>query len=83
MDTPSRMERMVGELIGLRMLVARLVENEATRADGGISAEATRDAAVAAAQTFPISSDTPEGAERIRFCALTMLRAFPEPTNLP
>ncbi len=81
MQEPSRMEKMVGELLGLRMIVAQLLDREAARAgDGDVIAE-TREAALAVMATWPIGSDTPEGAERIRFCAQEMLNAFPEPTR--
>jgi len=74
MDEPSRMERMVGEIIGLRMLVAELVEQQ-----GG--ADAIRNQVLDRAEQFTVRSDTPEGAERIKACCLNMLQNFPEPMD--
>jgi hypothetical protein len=72
---------MVGELLGLRLLVTQLLENEAERTGDAGVVDATRAKALAKMRDWPIGSDTPEGAERIRTCAVTMLTAFPGPTS--
>lgn len=74
MDEPSRMERMVGEIIGLRMLVAELVERQ-----GG--ADEIRDQVLERFENFTVRSDTPEGAERISACCANMLNNFPQPMD--
>lgn len=71
MDEPSRIERMVGEIVGLRMLVADLLE----RQGGG---EAIRDQLLVALDAYEVRSDTPEAAERIKACSKSMLRNFPD-----
>ena len=71
MDEPSRIERMVGEIVGLRMLVAALLEKQ----DGW---DATREELLTAIDVYELRSDTPEGAERIRACGKNMLQNFPE-----
>ncbi|MHB8283249.1 MAG: hypothetical protein ACYDD1_01090, partial [Caulobacteraceae bacterium] len=80
MDIPTRAEKMVGELIGLRLLVAQLLENEAVRSGDPAATETTRGKTLARLADWPIGADTPEGAERIRSCATTMLTVFPAPT---
>ena len=74
MQEPSRMERMVGELIGLKMLVAELVEQQ-----GG--ADSIREKVVSKAEGFTVRSDTPEGADRIKACCINMLQNFPDPMD--
>ena len=71
MDEPSRIERMVGEIVGLRMLVAALLEKQ-----GGL--DAIREQLMTDIDDYEVRSDTPEGAERIRACGKSMLRNFPE-----
>lgn len=71
MDNPSRIERMVGEIIGLRILVAALLENQA-------GADALRPQLLEALETYEVRSDTPEGAQRIKACGQSMLRNFPD-----
>lgn len=75
MDEPNRIERMVGEIVGLRVLVAALVEKQ-----GG--AEALRGQLLEAIDAFEVRSDTPEGAQRIKACGQNMLRNFPEPMDI-
>ena len=74
MDEPSRIERLVGEIIGLRLLVAALVEKQ-----GG--ADSLRDGLMSAVDAYEVRSDTPEGAQRIKACATNMLSNFPNPTD--
>lgn len=74
MDEPSRIERMVGEIVGLRMLVAALLEKQ-----GG--SEAIRESLLEAIDLREFRSDTPEGAARIKACGKSMLRNFPEPMD--
>lgn len=81
MEAPTRIEKMVGEMLGLRLLVAQLVENEAKRSGDPGAADAIRAGALAQMKDWPIGSDTAEGAERIRSCAVTMLTVFPGPTS--
>ena len=71
MEEPNRIERMVGEIVGLRVLVAALLEKQ-----GG--ADAIREALLESIDAYDIRSDTNEGAERIRACAKSMLHNFPE-----
>jgi hypothetical protein len=82
MEEPSRIEKMVGELLGLRLIVSQLLEAEAARHPDAESLQRVRGAALAAIETWPIGSDTPEGAERIRRCARGMLTEFPGPTKI-
>ena len=70
MDEPNRIERLVGEIVGLRILVAALVEKQ-----GGI--ETLRDEVIEKAEAYEVRSDTPEGAARIKACGENMLRNFP------
>ncbi len=77
MEEPSRIEKLVGEVLGLRMIVAQLLNQQS---HAGKAIAETQGAALAVIETWPIGSDTPEGAERIRGCARTMLKAFPAPT---
>lgn len=71
MDEPSRIERMVGEIVGLRMLVAALLEKQD-------DVEAIRTKLLDKLEGHVIRSDTPEGAERIKACGKSMLQNFPE-----
>ena len=71
MEEPNRIERMVGEIVGLRVLVATLLEKQ-----GG--ADAVREALLEGVDAYDIRSDTEDGAERIRACAKSMLQNFPE-----
>ena len=70
MDEPNRIERLVGEIIGLRILVATLVEKQ-----GGI--DALRDEVMQTVEAHEVRSDTAEGAARIKACSVNMLRNFP------
>ena len=74
MDEPNRIERMVGEIVGLRLLVATLLEKQ-----GG--ADSIRDELILAINKFEAKSDTAEGAERIKACAENMLNNFPKPMD--
>lgn len=74
LDEPSRIERMVGEIVGLRMLVAALLEKQ-----GG--SEAIRESLLDAIEVREFRSDTPEGAARIKACGKSMLRNFPAPMD--
>lgn len=69
----TRIERMVGEIIGLRLLVSDLLEQDAQRRDS------VRSGALARLDDWRIGSDTPEGADRIRTYVGQMLTAFPAP----
>ena len=71
MDEPNRIERLVGEIVGLRILVAQLVEKQ-----GG--ADAMRPQVMEALKAYDVRSDTPEGAARIKACGKSMLRNFPD-----
>lgn len=71
MDEPNRIERMVGEIVGLRVLVAALLEKQ-----GGC--DAIRQSLLEGVDAYDVRSDTPEGAQRIKACASSMLRNFPE-----
>lgn len=71
MDEPNRIERMVGEIVGLRVLVAALLEKQ-----GG--SDAIRQSLLENIECYDIRSDTPEGADRIRACAKSMLQNFPQ-----
>lgn len=71
MDEPNRIERLVGEIIGLRILVATLLEKQ-----GG--AGSLRNELMTAIDQYEVRSDTPEGAERIKACGQNMLRNFPD-----
>lgn len=70
MDEPNRIERLVGEIVGLRILVAALVEKQ-----GGM--ETMRDAVMQELHSYEVRSDTTDGAERIKACGENMLRNFP------
>ena len=70
MDEPNRIERLVGEIVGLRILVAALVEKQ-----GGI--ESLREEVTQKVEAYEVRSDTPEGASRIKACGENMLRNFP------
>lgn len=70
MDEPNRIERMVGEIVGLRLLVAALLEKQ-----GGC--DAIREDLLSALDAYEVRSDTPEGAERIKACSKSMLSNFP------
>lgn len=70
MDEPNRIERLVGEIIGLRILVAKLLEKQ-----GGVSL--IHHELIAEIVQYEVRSDTPEGAERIRACGKNMLQNFP------
>ena len=74
MDEPSRIERMVGEIAGLRILVAALLEQQ-----GGC--DAIRESLLETIDAREFRSDTPEGAARIKACGKSMLRNFPEPMD--
>jgi hypothetical protein len=82
MEEPSRIEKMVGELLGLRMLVTQLLKAEAARSGGPDAMAGIRAATLAAIADWPIGSDTAEGAERIRRCAQGMLSEFPAPARV-
>ena len=71
MDEPNRIERLVGEVIGLHILVAALVEKQ-----GGM--ESLLDEVMQSAEAYIVRSDTAEGAERIKACSINMLRKFPD-----
>ena len=71
MEEPNRIERMVGEIVGLRILVAALLEKQ-----GGC--ESIREELLKAIDDYDIRSDTPEGAARIKACGKSMLQNFPE-----
>ena len=70
MDEPNRIERLVGEIIGLRILVAALVEKQ-----GGM--DPLRDEVTRSIEAYEVRSDTQEGADRIKACGVSMLRNFP------
>ena len=70
MDEPNRIERMVGELIGLRMLITAIVEE-----NGG--ADRIRPQLLKALEQFEVNSETPEAARRIKACSENMLKNFP------
>ena len=70
MEEPNRIERMVGEIVGLRILVAALLEKQ-----GGC--ESIRGELLEAIDDYDIRSDTPEGAARIKACGKSMLKNFP------
>lgn len=72
MDEPNRIERLVGEIIGLRLLVAALVEKQ-----GGV--KALRKDVMTAIDAYEVRSDSEEGAARIKACGLNMLSNFPDP----
>lgn len=74
MNEPSRIERMVGEIVGLRLLVEALLEKQ-----GG--ADAIRDELLLAIDAFEPRSDTVDGAVRIKACAENMLQNFPQPMD--
>ena len=74
MDEPNRIERMVGEIVGLRLLVESLLEKQ-----GG--ANTIRNELMLAIDKFEPKSDTADGAERIKACAENMLRNFPNPMD--
>lgn len=74
MNEPNRMERMVGELIALRILVSELVDQQ-----GG--ADKIRDAVLNRLESFEVNSDSSDGAERIHACAENVLKNFPEPMH--
>ena len=76
MDEPSRIERMVGEIVGLRMLVAALLEKQT-------DSEAIRESLLELIETREFRSDTPEGAQRIKACGKSMLRNFPDSMDEP
>ena len=69
----TRIERLVGEIIGLRLLLSELLEQDADRCD------AVRSGALSRLDVWRIGSDTPEGADRIRTYVRQMLAAFPVP----
>ena len=69
----TRIERMVGEIIGLRLLVTEMVALDSERGPTASSG------ALARLDDWRIGSDTPEGAERIRTYVRQMLSAFPSP----
>ena len=71
MEEPSRIERMVGEIVGLRMLVAALLEKQD-------DVDAIKAQLLEKIEGHVIRSDTPEGAERIKACGKSMLQNFPE-----
>ena len=71
MDEPNRIERLVGEIVGLRILVSQLVEKQ-----GG--ADAMRSQLMEALEAYDVRSDTPEGAARIKACGKSMLSNFPD-----
>lgn len=71
MDEPNRIERLVGEIIGLRILVAKLLDNQ-------VGMNATQDELMAAIDQYEVRSDTPEGADRIKACGKNMLQNFPQ-----
>lgn len=74
MDEPNRIERLVGEIVGLRILVAALVEKQ-----GGM--DSVREVVLAEAEQYNPRSDTVEGAQRIKACGMNMLRNFPNPMD--
>lgn len=74
MDEPNRIERLVGEIIGLRLLVATLVEKQ-----GGV--DSLRTDLMGAIDAYDVRSDTEEGAARIKTCGTNMLRNFPDPMD--
>lgn len=74
MDEPNRIERLVGEIIGLRLLVAELVEKQ-----GGV--ESLRKDLMATIDAYDVRSDTAEGAARIKACGSNMLSNFPDPMD--
>jgi len=74
MENPSRMERMVGELIALKVVVEHLVE-----AQGGI--EPIRAQLLDRMEAFMVKSDTPEIAQRIKACGKNSLQNFPKPMD--
>lgn len=83
MNEPSRIEKMVGTLLGLRMIVAQLLAAEAARSgDASARVNELRNAALAMLETWPIGSDTVEGALNIRRSAVGMLTEFPGPTKI-
>ena len=70
MEEPNRIERMVGELIGLRMLITAIVEE-----NGG--ADRIRPQLLKVLEQFEVNSETPEAARRIKACSENMLKNFP------
>lgn len=74
MDEPSRIERLVGEIVGLRLLVAALAEKQ-----GGI--DTLREGLMHSIAQYEPRSDTAEGAQRIKACGENMLRNFPSPMD--
>lgn len=74
MDEPNRIERMVGEIVGLRFLVEMLFEKL-----GGT--DIVQEELMQAIEKFEPRSDTIEGAERIKACAKNMLQNFPDPMD--
>ena len=74
MDEPNRIERLVGEIVGLRLLVAALIEKQ-----GGT--ESIRKDLMAAIDAYEVRSDTAEGAARIKACGKNMLSNFPNPMD--
>ena len=74
MDEPNRIERLVGEIIGLRLLVSTLVEKQG-------AVEALRPEVLQKLEIFEVRSDTTEGAQRIKACGENMLKNFPNPMD--
>ena len=74
MDEPNRIERLVGEIIGLRILVAALVEKQ-----GGM--DILKNEVMDKIAAYEVRSDTAEGAQRIKACGISMLRNFPDPMD--
>jgi len=73
-DEPNRIERLVGEIVGLRILVAKLVENQ-----GGV--DSLRKELMTTLDAYEVRSDTAEGAARIKACGASMLSNFPSPMD--
>ena len=74
MDEPSKMERMVGELIAQRMMLSELIDQQ-----GG--ADKIREALLNRLASFEVNSETSGGAERIHACAKNVLQNFPKPMD--
>lgn len=69
----TRIERLVGEVIGLRLLVTELLEQDEGKR------KLVQSGALARLDEWKIGSDTAEGADRIRTYVGQMLAAFPAP----
>ncbi len=69
----TRIERLVGEIIGIRLLITEILALDSEHSN------AVKSGALARLDDWRIGSDTPEGADRIRTYVGQMLSAFPVP----